>query len=106
MGCTAETFVETAQSLGAVALGLNCSLEPTDMLETAQRIAKATKLPLIVKPNAGLPDAKGGLYHTGAKEFATQMTEFAKIGAKIIGGCCGTTPEYIRELKNAFEALS
>jgi len=105
MGCTAESFVETAESLGAAALGLNCSLEPMDMFETAKRIAKATKLPLIIKPNAGLPDGKDGHYHTGAKEFAAQMTEYAKIGARIIGGCCGTTPEYIRELKHAFKNL-
>ena len=105
MGCTAEMFVETAEALGAAALGLNCSLEPADMLETAKRIAKVTTLPMIIKPNAGLPDSKGGEYHTGAKEFAVQMTEFAKIGVKIIGGCCGTTPEYIKELKNAFKDL-
>jgi len=102
MGCTPEKFVETAEALGVAAVGLNCSLEPVEMIETAKRIAKATKLPLIVKPNAGLPDAKSGEYHTGAKDFAAQMTGFTKIGVKIIGGCCGTTPEYIRELKKTF----
>jgi len=102
MGCTPEIFVESAEAIGVAAVGLNCSLEPMEMLETAERIAKATKLPLIVKPNAGLPDGVSGEYHTGAKDFADQMTGFAKIGAKIIGGCCGTTPEYILELKKAF----
>jgi 5-methyltetrahydrofolate--homocysteine methyltransferase len=105
MGCTPEHFVEVAVKLGAAAVGLNCSLEPSEMYETAKRIAKATDLPLIVKPNAGLPDAVSGEYHTGAQEFAAQMTQFAKIGAKIVGGCCGTTPEYIRELKKAFEKM-
>ena len=105
MGFPAEKFAQTAEALGVAALGLNCSLQPTEMLETAKKIANATKLPLIVKPNAGLPDGKSGEYHTGAKEFATQMTEFAKIGAKIIGGCCGTTPEYISELRSAFSQL-
>ena len=105
MGCTPEKFVETAESIGAAAIGLNCSLEPVEMLETAKRIAKVTKLPLIVKPNAGLPDGVSGEYHTGAKDFADQMTGFAKIGAKIIGGCCGTTPEYIKELKKAYLEL-
>ena len=99
MGCTPESFVETAEAIGAAAIGLNCSLEPMEMLATAERLAKATKLPLIVKPNAGLPDAVSGEYNTGAEEFAAQMVGFAKLGAKIIGGCCGTTPEYIRELK-------
>jgi len=105
MGCTPESFVELAEALGASAVGLNCSLEPTEMLGTAERIAKMTKLPLIVKPNAGLPDGISGEYHTGAKDFASQMTGFAKIGARIIGGCCGTTPEYIKELKKAFMEL-
>jgi len=105
MGVKAEKFVETAEALGATALGLNCSLEPPEMLVTAEIIAKATKLPLIVKPNAGLPDGKGGEYHTGASEFAMQMAEFAKIGARVIGGCCGTTPDYIRELRKAYMEL-
>jgi len=105
MGCTPESFVETAEEIGATAIGLNCSLEPVEMMSVAERIAKSTKLPLIVKPNAGLPDAKSGEYHTGAEEFAAQMAGFAKIGAKIVGGCCGTTPDYIRELKKKFSEL-
>jgi len=105
MGCDPESFVKTAEDIGATAIGLNCSLEPMEMLAVAERIAKATKLPLIVKPNAGLPDAVSGEYHTGAEEFAAQMTGFAKIGAKIIGGCCGTTPDYIRELRKRFSGL-
>jgi 5-methyltetrahydrofolate--homocysteine methyltransferase len=102
MGCTPENFVETAEALGAVAVGLNCSLEPMEMLEIAKNIAGATKLPLIVKPNAGLPDGDSGEYNTGAEEFAAQMFEFSKIGARIVGGCCGTTPEYIKALKKIF----
>jgi len=105
MGCTPEKFVETAESLGVAALGLNCSLEPGEMFETAERIAKATKLPLIIKPNAGLPDSISGDYHTGAREFAEQMSRYAALGVKIIGGCCGTTPEYIKELKLEFSKL-
>jgi len=105
MGCTPEIFVETAEALGAAAVGLNCSLEPAEMYATAERIAKATTLPLIVKPNAGLPDSKTGLYSIGPAEFAQQMIPFAKIGAKLIGGCCGTTPEYIRELKRVFSEM-
>ena len=99
MGCTPEDFVKMAEDLGAAAVGLNCSLEPMEMVEIARHIANETRLPLIVKPNAGLPDGDMGEYHTGAKEFAAQMAEFADIGARIIGGCCGTTPEYIKELR-------
>jgi len=102
MGCTPELFAETTEELGAVAIGLNCSLEPKEMLEIAGRLAGATKLPLIIKPNAGLPDATSGTYDTGAEEFAAQMAEFKKFGVKIVGGCCGTTPEYISELKKVF----
>ena len=104
-GCTPERFAETAGHLGVAALGLNCSLEPSEMFSTAERIAKAACLPLIIKPNAGLPDGVTGLYSIGPEEFARQMLPFAGIGAKIIGGCCGTTPEYIRELKKAFDEI-
>ena len=101
MGCTPEDFAQTAEQLGAAAIGLNCSLEPMEMYATAGRIVKASSLPLIVKPNAGLPDADGR-YSIGPEEFAGQMKQFMKIGVRIVGGCCGTTPEYIRELKKAF----
>lgn len=104
-GCTPELFAKTASRLGAAAIGLNCSLAPEEMYATAERIAKSTDLPLIVKPNAGLPDPETGSYSIDAREFARQMKPFAKIGAKIVGGCCGTTPEYIAELKTVFTEL-
>jgi len=102
MGCTPEDFVQTAEQLGVSAVGINCSLEPAEMYVTAQRIAEKTNLPLIVKPNAGLPDGVTGLYSIGPEEFALQMAQLMKIGVKIVGGCCGTTPDYIRELKRTF----
>jgi len=105
MGCLPESFAETAEGLGAAAVGLNCSLEPAEMYQTAERIAKATALPLIVKPNAGLPDSVTGEYSIGPEEFARQMAAFAKIGVRIVGGCCGTTPEYIKELRKTFSEL-
>ena len=102
LGCTPESFAEKAAALGVAALGLNCSLEPAEMLHTAARIAAVTDLPLIVKPNAGLPDRATGAYSISPEEFAQQMLPFADIGVKIIGGCCGTTPEYIGALKEVF----
>ncbi|MCL2366403.1 MAG: homocysteine S-methyltransferase family protein [Oscillospiraceae bacterium] len=105
MGCTPEDFARTAQDMGVLAVGLNCSLEPQEMFETAQKMAAATTLPLIIKPNAGLPVSEVGSYDTGPDEFVQQMLPFAEIGAKLIGGCCGTTPEYISKLKKAFECL-
>ena len=103
-GCTPEDFAITAERLGAAAVGLNCSLEPAEMFDTAERIAKASGLPLIVKPNAGLPDSASGLYSLSPEGFARQMAPFASIGAKIVGGCCGTTPAYIRELRNVMHS--
>ena len=102
MGCTPEVFAKSAEQLGVAAVGLNCSLEPAEMFTTAERIAKTTNLPLIVKPNAGLPDGVTGLYSINPEEFARQMVQYKRIGVKIIGGCCGTTPDYIRELRNVF----
>jgi 5-methyltetrahydrofolate--homocysteine methyltransferase len=104
MGCTPEMFTETAGQLGVSAVGINCSIEPAEMYGTVERIAKTTKLPLIVKPNAGLPDGVTGLYSIGPEEFARQMARFAEIGVRIVGGCCGTTPDYIRELKKTFNS--
>lgn len=104
-GCTPELFAKTADRLGAAAIGLNCSLAPSEMYETAERIAKSTDLPLIIKPNAGLPDSVTGNYSIDAQEFARQMAPFAKLGARIVGGCCGTTPGYITELKRVFSGL-
>jgi len=105
MGCTPESFAEAAESLGAAAAGINCSLEPAVMFPTVERIAKATSLPLIVKLNAGLPDRETGRYSIGPAEFARQMAPYAEIGARIVGGCCGTTPEYIKELRKVFPEL-
>jgi len=106
MGCSVEDFVEMVEESDptavATAIGLNCSLGPAEMFETVERFAKATKLPLIVKPNAGLPDKVDGSYHLGAKAFAEQMMRLKEFGVKIVGGCCGTTPEYISELVKVF----
>ena len=119
LGCTPEEFAETAEHLGAAAAGINCSLEPAEMTETVARIANTTRLPLIIKPNAGLPDSLTGLYSIGPAEFASQMAQLVKatkesteIKSKpnerascrqiIVGGCCGTTPDYIRELRKTF----
>ena len=105
IGCTPEDFAGLANTLPVTAIGLNCSLEPSEMYETAERLVKATSLPIIVKPNAGLPDSQTGLYSLDPAGFAAQMVRFAEIGVSVVGGCCGTTPDYIRELKRVFSAL-
>jgi len=101
-GCRPEEFAEAAERLGAAAVGLNCSLAPAEMFQTAQRIASTTSLPLMVKLNAGLPDGLTGLYSIGPVAFAGQMAPYKEIGVRIVGGCCGTTPEHIKELKKVF----
>ena len=97
-GCLAESFAVVMTGLGVDALGVNCSLGPKELMATVRRIAAVTPLSLIVKPNAGLPDARDGHYSIDAREFAEEMAECAQIGVRYVGGCCGTTPEYIAAL--------
>lgn len=104
-GCTPEGFAVTAQRIGVTALGINCSLSPEDIYEIAERIAAVTDLPLIIKPNAGLPNGQEGTYSVSPGEFANQMMRYAELGAKILGGCCGTTPEFIKCLVDEFKNL-
>jgi 5-methyltetrahydrofolate--homocysteine methyltransferase len=104
-GCRPESFAITAEALGAKAIGINCSLAPGEIFPIAEKIVKSTSLPVIVKPNAGLPNSVTGSYDIGPEEFAQQMAAFASLGVKIVGGCCGTSSDYIRELKKTFSAL-
>lgn len=104
-GCHPESFAITAERLGVAALGINCSLAPSEIYPIAEKIAGSTGLPLIVKPNAGLPNSVTGAYDIGPEEFARQMADFAALGVKIVGGCCGTSPEYIKELRRVYQTL-
>ncbi len=104
-GCRPESFAITAETLGAKAIGINCSLAPGEIYPIAEKIVKATRLPIIVKPNAGLPNSVSGGYDIDPEEFTRQMAPFASLGVKVIGGCCGTSSDYIRELKKTFSAL-
>lgn len=87
------------EGLGVDAIGVNCSLGPDKMLPVIKEYAKYSSLPLIVNPNAGLPLVVNGetVFTTSAEEFSSLMREIALSGACILGGCCGTTPEYIRK---------
>ena len=101
-GGSAVEAVETLQALGASAVGLNCSVGP-DQLEAVVTSMKAVaQVPLIAKPNAGLPtmDEKGQAHYSMDPDtFARAMKPLVAAGAQIVGGCCGTNPEYIRALK-------
>ena len=93
--------VETLEQMGADAVGINCSTGPDQLVSVVKNIREKVSIPVIVKPNAGMPviDEKGNpVYSMGAEEFAEHMKVLTEAGADIVGGCCGTTPEYIRKL--------
>ncbi|WP_077533957.1 homocysteine S-methyltransferase family protein [Massiliimalia massiliensis] len=97
-GVSVESMAVTLTSLGVEAIGVNCSLGPKEILPIAQKLSRWTPLPIIIKANAGLPNLNSNTYDISAEEFAETMREYLHCGVSIIGGCCGTTPGYIREL--------
>lgn len=99
-GCPVEAMALTLEGLGVDALGLNCSLGPDLMADTARRLLAATSLSVAFKPNAGMPGADGR-YAMGPEEFARHMRELSGMGAALLGGCCGTSPAYIAALRDA-----
>ena len=97
-GCTPASMARTLEGLGVDAVGVNCSLGPKEMIPIVREIRANTRLPVIAKPNAGLPDPVTGAYGVDAAAFAEAMRELEAAGADIVGGCCGTDPEYIAAL--------
>lgn len=100
-GGNAVEAVETLQEMGASAVGLNCSVGPDQLEAVVRSMKKAAKVPVIAKPNAGLPvitPTGEAVYSMNAVDYAKHMKILVEAGAGIIGGCCGTTPEYIRLL--------
>ncbi len=101
-GCSVSAMALTMQGLGVDALGVNCSLGPEQLKDVVSELSHWTTLPIIVKPNAGLPDPATGKYDLLPQDFAVSMVNhIVPTGAVILGGCCGTTPEYIRMLCQA-----
>ena len=98
-GCSVSAMCLTLCGLGVDALGVNCSLGPKDLVPIVEEISKWSDVPIIVKPNAGLPDPVTNTYNVGPEEFANACSSMLPYGAKILGGCCGTNPSYIAELK-------
>ena len=103
-GCTVESFAATARGLGADAVGINCSLGPKEIFPMAKRLAEAVpgNFPGFVKPNAGLPRADGSGYDITPQLFALQMKPYRELHLFAAGGCCGTTPEFIKLLNGTF----
>ena len=99
-GGDAAAVVALLEGLGVDALGVNCSLGPKQLIDVVDALREVASIPLIVQPNAGMPNTKNGdtVYDIGPEEFAQWMERIAGHGAWVLGGCCGTTPEYIEAL--------
>lgn len=107
-GTDATTAAVVLSSLGVDGIGANCSTGPDKMVEVIRSMARVTSLPIIAKPNAGLPFVnKQGetCYDMSSEDFAVNMGLLVDAGATILGGCCGTTPEYIRQLKEMYKSV-
>ena len=99
VGTTVPAMGLTLTGLGVDAMGFNCSLGPKELLPLIRELRRWTDKPLILKPNAGLPDPATGEYHITADEFAEELIPALQEGVQMLGGCCGTTPDFIRALK-------
>ncbi len=107
-GANPSAMVAMLEGLGVDALGLNCSLGPDKMKDTVRELVKYSSIPVMVNPNAGLPRLENGqtVFDISIDGFAKEMKEIAKIGATILGGCCGTTPAHIEKMKKAIAEVT
>lgn len=105
IGTDPLTATVVLQSLGADALGVNCSLGPKELLPIVQEICTYAQVPVMVQPNAGLPRMEGEktVYDVTPEEFATFIGSMADLGVRVFGGCCGTTPEYIAAVQEVLQ---
>lgn len=103
-GVSVASAAITLEGLGVSALGVNCSLGPDELAPIVKEFTEWTSLPVFVKPNAGLPDPNSNTYNVSPSDFAESMSNIIDFGSvKLVGGCCGTTPEYISALKKVIE---
>ena len=107
-GATPEAMVALLEGMGADAIGANCSLGPDKLKGVAAELVRVASVPIVLKPNAGLPRSENGktVFDIVPAEFAAEVAELVCQGVRVVGGCCGTTPEYIRALKEKIENLS
>lgn len=106
-GSTPEIFAETMQNLGCAAIGSNCSLGPVEMKPVIEKLLAVSSCAIMAEPNAGLPLLVDGrtVFPLDPEEFADKTVVFAEMGARILGGCCGTTPAHIAALKKRLAAV-
>ena len=102
-GCTVASMARTLEGLGADAIGFNCSLGPDILAPMLKELCANTRLPVIAKPNAGLPDPITGKYDMDPEAFAAAILPCLEAGVSIFGGCCGTSPAYVRALAEALK---
>ncbi len=107
-GANPAAMVSLLEGLGAEAVGLNCSLGPEALAPLAEEYVRLASVPVLFKPNAGLPEMRDGrtVFNVAAGPFADTVTELVKKGVRIAGGCCGTTPEYIAALHERLQGLA
>jgi 5-methyltetrahydrofolate--homocysteine methyltransferase len=98
VGCNPASMAVTLEGLGVTAMGVNCSLGPKKLFPIVETICRHTDLPVIIKANAGLPNLTNNRYDLPPEEYAQQLIPIIDLGVTIFGGCCGTSPEYIKEI--------
>lgn len=106
-GADILTSVATLEALGADIIGMNCGLGPDQMCELVPKLTKAATVPVLINPNAGLPKRVDGqnVYTVGPEEFSKDAVKLAQAGARLLGGCCGTTPAHIAALKALLDGM-
>lgn len=97
-GCTVASMALTLSGMGADVIGMNCSLGPDEAMPIVDKLLKWSDVPILIRPNAGLPDPKTNEYSITPSEYADIMARIADKGVKLLGGCCGTSPEFIAEV--------
>ncbi len=107
-GASPEAMVSLLEGMGADAIGVNCSFGPSQLASVVRRLLKVSSTPVLLKPNAGLPKSIDGktCYDVTPQEFAKSVASLVEEGVRIAGGCCGTTPEYIKTLKTSLSGLT
>jgi 5-methyltetrahydrofolate--homocysteine methyltransferase len=107
-GTRPEVFVQSMLNMGVDLVGTNCSAGPEQMVGVADELLAISEVPVLVEPNAGLPELVDGktVFRLGPDDFARHTARFAAAGARLLGGCCGTTPDHIAALRGALDALS
>ena len=107
-GATPSAMVALCEGLGVDAIGANCSLGPKQLVSVVKELLKSASIPVLLKPNAGLPHVEDGktVFDVSPADFAADVTALVRDGVRVAGGCCGTTPDYIRALSEGVKALT